>query len=149
MASKVVAKYLSTTKYSTLTLGGVLKLTGYRDSDWAGKKGARRSTSGMVYTFGDVAIVWRLRLQIIVAASSQEAEYVALAMCAREAAWLRKLMDDLALNTCAVPIKVDNTGAISHAKDDKVTTKTKHIDVYYKLGLDYAKENNQCRIHSN
>ena len=67
-----------------------------------------------------------------------EAEYIAQALCAREAAWILKLQNDFGVETNAILIHADNTGAIELARDHKSTIKSKHIDVVYHLTRDYV-----------
>ena len=71
------------------------KMVGYSDSDWAGDKDQRRSTSGYVFTLCGGAISWKSRKQDVVATSSTEAEYVALTEAAKESVWLRRLLIEL------------------------------------------------------
>ena len=75
--------------------GNFPKITGYTDSDWAGDKDDRRSTSGYVFLLGGGAISWKSRKQDVVATSSTEAEYVALTEAAKESVWLRRLLIEL------------------------------------------------------
>ncbi|RAN69314.1 Ty1/Copia family ribonuclease HI, partial [Bacillus sp. SRB_331] len=49
-------------------------LIAFSDSDWAGDKDSRRSTSGYTLMMSGSAIAWRSALQKIVACSSTEAE---------------------------------------------------------------------------
>jgi hypothetical protein len=50
---------------------------GYVDSDMAGDKDSRRSTTGYVFTIGGTIVSWISKLQKVVALSTIEAEYVA------------------------------------------------------------------------
>lgn len=62
---------------------------GFTDSDWAGDKDSRKSTSGYLYTLYGGAISWKSAKQPIVAASSTEAEYIAWTEAAKEGLWIR------------------------------------------------------------
>ena len=53
------------------------ELIGYRDSDFAGDVGDRKSTSGHIFFLGGMAISWSSQKQTIVALSSCEAKYIA------------------------------------------------------------------------
>ena len=63
---------------------GGLALEGYCDSYYAADKEKRRSTSGVVFTFGGNTISWRSSLQKVVALSSTKAEYMFSEMKGRD-----------------------------------------------------------------
>jgi hypothetical protein len=52
-------------------------LKGYSDSDYAGDKTDRKSTTGFEFQINDAPISWCSQKQPVVAVSSTEAEYVA------------------------------------------------------------------------
>ena len=87
---------------------GGLVLEGYCDSDYAADKEKRRSTSGVVFTFGGNTISWRSSLQKVVALSSTEAEYMALTDAAKEAVWLKGLVSELGFPQRSVNIHCDS-----------------------------------------
>ena len=60
-----------------------------------------------------------------------------MSKCAREALWIRKLMNDFGMDMEQISINSDNTGAISLINDDKMNAATKRIDVAYHLARDY------------
>ncbi|XP_057471979.1 uncharacterized mitochondrial protein AtMg00810-like [Actinidia eriantha] len=74
-----------------------LTLRAYSDADWAGDPTDRRSTTGYCFFLGDSLISWRSKKQSVVARSSTEAEYRALATATSELLWLRWLLQDLGL----------------------------------------------------
>ena len=96
--AKQVLRYLkgSNNRCLKFVKGTQLKLVGYSDSDWA-KSDDRRSISGYAFKLCDESslISWKSRKQSIVALSSCEAEYVALATATQEAKFLRQLFADL------------------------------------------------------
>jgi len=106
-------------------------LEGYCDSDYAADKGSRRSTSGVVFTFGGNTISWKSNLQKVVALSSTEAEYMALTDAAKEAIWLKGLVNELGFTQKTVNIHCDSQSAIALAKNAVYHERTKHIDVKY------------------
>lgn len=67
-------------------------MQGYTDSDYAGDKLDRKSTSGFIFMMGNSPISWGSNKQPMVALSSTEAEYIALAGGANEASWYRSLL---------------------------------------------------------
>ena len=76
-AAKHILRYLSGTKNRGITFGGGdLCIQGYSDSDWAGDKEQRKSTSGYVFMLNNGPISWCSKRQTTVALSSTEAEYM-------------------------------------------------------------------------
>jgi len=71
------------------------KMDGCSDSDWAGDKDQRSSTSGYVFSLCGRAILRKSRKQDVVATSTTEAEYVGLTEAAKESVWLRRLLIEL------------------------------------------------------
>ena len=80
-----ILRYLRATKDHRLTYGqnDSSELIGYSDSDWAGDKDTRRSTTGYCFLLMGASIPWAARKQHTVALSSTEAEYMALTACTK------------------------------------------------------------------
>ncbi|KAL9294554.1 putative RNA-directed DNA polymerase [Arabidopsis thaliana] len=72
-----------------------LSLVAYSDSDWAGCKETRRSTTGFCTLLGCNLISWSAKRQETVSKSSTEAEYRALTAVAQELTWLSFLLRDI------------------------------------------------------
>ncbi|XP_024028916.1 uncharacterized protein LOC112093838 [Morus notabilis] len=72
-----------------------LQVETYTDADWAGSTIDRRSTSGYCTFVGGNLVTWRSKKQNVVARSSAEAEFRALAHGICEVMWIRRLLDDL------------------------------------------------------
>ena len=74
----------------------------------------RKSTSGLCVFLGKNLIIWGARKQKVLARSSTEAEYRALAQAATEVIWLQSLFAEPKLSFCGIPIIwCDNTCATS------------------------------------
>jgi hypothetical protein len=131
-ALKRVMRYLYTTRDLWLTLGGGAGgLEGFCDADWAMQLD-RHSVSGYVFRIGGGAITWSSKRQSIVALSTAEAEYIAAVHAAKEAMWLRILLNELdAGPNGAVVLRCDNQSAIALCKDSKFHARTKHFDIRY------------------
>lgn len=68
------------------------ELFGFCDSNWARSFDDSRSTSGLCFSFGNAMFTWNSRKQDIVAQSSTEAEYVAVASATNQALCLEKCL---------------------------------------------------------
>ncbi|XP_015387678.1 secreted RxLR effector protein 161-like [Citrus sinensis] len=92
-----IMRYLKGTIFHSLhfSANSSLELHGFSDSDWAGDPIARRSTTGICFFLGDLLIYWRSKKQSVVALSTAEAEYQALANATQEVVWLRRLLGDM------------------------------------------------------
>ena len=102
----------------------------YSDADWAGSITDRRSTSGYCsFVWGNL-VTWRSKKQPVVARSSAEAEFRAMAKGICEGIWLKRLLEEL-----QVPVKFpmtlhcDNQAAISIAKNPVHHDRTKHVEI--------------------
>ena len=63
----------------------VLELVGFADSDFAGDRDSRKSTTAYFFTLGGNYISWKSQLQPLVTLSSTEAEYIAITDAFKEA----------------------------------------------------------------
>ena len=107
-----------------------LTLQAYSDADWAGDPTDRRSIIGYCFMLGDSLISWRSKKQTVVARSSTEAEYRALAATTAELIWLRWLLQDLGIDcSAATQLHCDNQSAIQIAHNDVIHERTKHIEI--------------------
>jgi hypothetical protein len=133
-AAKHVLKYLKGSKSYGLFYKseGQEELSGYHDSDWAGDKDTRRSTTGFGFFLAGSLISWRSKLQTSVSLSSTEAEYMACCFATREAVWLRRLLQDLGIQISGPTVMFqDSTGCKSLSENWRADQRTKHIDVQY------------------
>ena len=109
---------------------GNMQVIGYTDADWAGSPIDRRSTTGYCILVGGNLISWKSKKQDVVARSSAEAEYRAMAMATCELIWLKQLLNELNLGT-SDPMKLicDNQAALHIASNPVFHERTKHIEV--------------------
>lgn len=111
---------------------GSLTLQAYCDSDWAGDPDDRRSTTGFGVFPGPCPVSWCAKKQSVVARSSTEAEYQALALVTTDLYWLRMLLQNLHIPLRTPPvIRCDNLGAMALASNLVYHARTKHIEVDY------------------
>ena len=91
IAAKRVLRYLKGTRNYALNFNNKDQdLIIYSDSSWAEEQG-RKSVGGYASLCAGASISWKSSKQPIIAMSTMEAEYIALAEAAKEAQWLRKL----------------------------------------------------------
>ena len=111
-----------------------MSVQGYSDSDWAGDREDRKSTSRYVFMLNNGLISWCSRRQQTVALSSTEAEYMALTLAAKETIWIRLLMTELGLmqDDASPTVNVlEREGAIALANNPVLHSRTKHIDIQH------------------
>ncbi|RVW12206.1 Retrovirus-related Pol polyprotein from transposon TNT 1-94 [Vitis vinifera] len=102
----------------------------FSDADWAGSVTDRRSTSDYCsFVWGNL-VTWQSKKQSVVARSSAEVEFRAMAQGICEGIWLNRLLEEL-----RVPLKhpmvlyCDNQAAISIAKNPVHHDRTKHVEI--------------------
>ena len=71
---------------------------GYVDADYVSDLDDRRSTIGYVFTLGGGPICWKSMIQSLVALSTTESKYMAIAEAAKESLWLIGLVKELGIH---------------------------------------------------
>ncbi|XP_040873427.1 uncharacterized mitochondrial protein AtMg00810-like [Glycine max] len=91
-----VLRYLKGTPGSSLFFAaiGTPQLRAFSDSEWAGCRDSRRSTTGFLVYFGSSLVSWQSKKQSTVSRSSSEVEYRALASTTCELQWLTYILQD-------------------------------------------------------
>mmetsp|Transcript_31063 Transcript_31063/g.45455 ORF Transcript_31063/g.45455 Transcript_31063/m.45455 type:complete len:340 (+) Transcript_31063:1620-2639(+) len=148
-AVKRIVRYLIGTKEEGLSFGSdsKLNLEAYADADFAGLWGVEepsdatcvKSRTGYLIRLGGCPLVWKSKLQTLIAVSTMEAEYIALSMCMRELIPLKRILAELngvfkfelegALTKSTV--FEDNASAVQLATVPKMTPRSKHIALHY------------------
>ena len=114
------------------TIFGSIQLHGYTDADWVGSIQDRRSTSGYAFSIGSAVVSWASKKQPTVALSSTEAEYQGATLAARDAVWLKALLEEIGIKSQdPIPIYADNISSIMLANNPVFHARTKHIEVHY------------------
>jgi len=147
-ALKRCFQYLNATRDLGLVYGPFgekpIYFIGYTDSDWAGDRESRKSTSGYVFTVGGTAVSWASKRQQTIALSSCEAEYMAMTLATKEALWLSRFLMEIGCTGTdldTVTVHADNQGAIALAKNPEHHARTKHIDVQYHFIREHIEAN--------
>nr|KYP41500.1 Copia protein [Cajanus cajan] len=104
-------------------------LVGYSDSDFAGCKIDRKSTSRTCHFIGSALVSWHSKKQNSVALSTAEAEYVAAGSWCAQILWMKQQLSDFGLSLDHIPIKCDNNSAINLSKNPVLHSRTKHIEI--------------------
>ncbi|KAH9114804.1 hypothetical protein AeMF1_008350 [Aphanomyces euteiches] len=135
--AKRVLRYLQGTKSASLLIDGnnqvgAFQLTAYCDADFANGED-RKSISGYAVMYGSCCLSYRSRKQSIVALSTAEAEYIALADCVKELLWFSELLEELGFPQRTITVHCDNQSAIAIAKNPGQHERTKHISTKYQL----------------
>ena len=128
-----ILSYLQGTQHLDLQLGSARKdiiLTAYSDADWAGDLDNRKSRSGYVILCNNSVFIWSSKLQVCVALSSTEAEYIALSNAIRDIVWSRNMVNELGFfQDEPTVIFEDNASTIKIAESRKQLPGVKHIDI--------------------
>ena len=116
-----------------------MELIGYSDASWGNTPEERRSVSGFAFKYGPCLLTWKSSRQKSIALSTAEAEYMALSDAAREAIYMRWLLNSILgigdrdeLDS-QPPVKIfeDNQAAIRMAINPTSHDRSKHIDIRY------------------
>ncbi|CAL8991397.1 unnamed protein product, partial [Prunus brigantina] len=107
-----------------------LAIEAYTNADWDGSVSDRRLTTGYCTFVGGNLVTWHSKKQSVVARSSAEADFRAMAHCVCELLWLKILFRDLRI-TIQGPMRLfcDNKAAISIVHNPVQHDRTKHIEI--------------------
>ena len=110
-----------------------MQLTVFSDADMVGDIDGRRSTSGVLIFLQSAPISWLSLKQKVVALSTCEAKYVAVAATmACQAMGLHRLLGELTgVEAHPLALMVDNQPAIALVKNPVLHDRSKHIDVNF------------------
>jgi hypothetical protein len=138
IAAKRIVRYFAGTSKLALRFpkcNGTPVYKVHSDSDLAGVEETRKSTTGMAHLLGPVPFLLNSKNQEIVALSTFEAELIALSKNSREILYYRMLAEWLGIKQEQPTILYcDNESTIKFCRNgsDKVTSRTKHIDMRYR-----------------
>ena len=109
--------------------GSTFELLGYFDSDYAGCKVNRKSTTRTCQFIGRSLVSWSSKKQNSVALSTAEAEYVAAGACYAQLLWMKQTLKDFGCELTKISLLCDNESAIKLANNPINHSQKKHIDI--------------------
>ena len=105
------------------------QLEGFVNVDYARNIDTKKSLTGYVFIVFGGAMSWKANLQLVVAISTTEVEYMAMTEVVKEAIWLKGITEELGMYRGKVIVYCDNQSAIHLAKNQFFHKRSKHIDV--------------------
>jgi hypothetical protein len=127
--------------------GSTFDLLSYSNSDYAGCKVDRKSTSGTCQFLGRSLVSWSSKKRNSVALSTAEAEYVAAGACCAQLLWMRLTLRDFGCKFSKVPLLCDNESAIKIANNPVNQSRTKHIDMRHHFLSDHEAKGDIALSH--
>jgi hypothetical protein len=121
--------------------GARFQLVGYSDSDYAGCKIDRKSTSGGCHLLGRSLVSWSSKKQNSVALSTTEAEYIATGACCAQILYMKQSLLDYSVVLNKVPLLCDNESAVKIANNPVQHSRTKHTDIHHHFLRDHVAKN--------
>ena len=104
----------------------------YSDSDFAGFKLDRKSTSSACHLLRNNLISQFSKKQNFVALSTTEAEYVVAALNCSTMVWIKQMVKDFGMQVdYPIVTHCHNTSTINMSKNPVMHAKTKHIEIKY------------------
>jgi len=116
-------------------------LHGYTDSSLGDQTDDRHSTSGYIFLLANGAIGWTSHKQKTVAQNTTEAEYMAMADTANQAAWYQSFLEELGYQVDdPIPLHGDNKGAIDLVLNPVTSRWSKHIEIRHHVVREYIEQ---------
>ena len=141
-ATKRILRYLKHTQDVELLYpkGSQFELIGYSDSDYAGCKVDRKSTSGTCQLLGMSLVSWSSKEQNSVALSTTEAKYILAGSCCVQLLWMKLPLSDFSIKFKQVPLLCDNESAVKLTNNPVQHSRTKHMDVRHHFIRDHQQK---------
>jgi hypothetical protein len=145
-ATKRILRYLKYTQDVGIWYpkGANFELIGYSDSDYAGDKVKRKSTSGTCQLLGRSIVLWSSKKQNSIALSTAEAKYIATGSCCAQLLWMKATLRDYGIKFKNVPLLCDNESAMKLTNNPVQHQRTKHIDVRHHFVRDHQQKGDIC-----
>src|SRR6185503_6298171 len=118
--------------------GAHFDLVGFSDSDYAGCKVDRKSTSGGCQFLGRSLVSWSSKKQNSVALSTAEAKYISAGSCCAQLLWMKQTLLDYGVKFDEILLLCDNESAVKIANNPVQHSRTKHIDIHHHFLRDHV-----------
>ncbi|WVZ84198.1 hypothetical protein U9M48_031253 [Paspalum notatum var. saurae] len=118
--------------------GASFELLGYSDSDFAGCRVERKSTSGGCYLLGHSLVSWSSKKQNCVFLSTAEAEYIAAGSSCAQLLYMKQTLLDYGVKLSRIPLLCDSESAVKLANNPVQHSQTKHIDIRHHFIRDHV-----------
>lgn len=99
-------------------------MVGYYDSNYAGCKTYKKSTSGKCQILGNALVLWSCKKQDCFTLCIVEACYIATESCCTQILWLKQQLCDYIMSLGCTPLRCDNTSAINLSKNSIMHSRT-------------------------
>ena len=109
--------------------GAHFDLVGFSDSDYAGCKVDRKSTSGACQFLGRSLVSWSSKKQNFVALLTAEAEYISVGSCCAQLLWIKQTLLNYGVKFDEILLLCDNESSVKIASNPVQHSRTKHIDI--------------------
>ena len=116
----------------------ILNLVGFSDSDYAGCKVDRKSTSGGCQFLGRSLVSWSSKKQYFVALSTAEAENISAGRCCAQLLWMKQTLIDFGVKFDEILLLCDNEITVKIATNPVQHSRTKHIDIRHHFLRDHV-----------
>jgi hypothetical protein len=139
MAVKRIFRYLVHTPNLGLWYpkGSTFDLLGYSDSNYAGCKVDRKSTTRTCKFLGRSLVSWGSKKQNSISLSTAEVEYVAAGACCAQLLWMKQTLSYYSCEFSKIPLLCDNESAIKLGNNPVQHSRTKHIDIRHHFLRDH------------
>jgi hypothetical protein len=118
--------------------GATFDLIGYSDSEYAGCKIDRKSTSGGCHLLGRSLVSWTSKKKNSVALSTVEAEYIVVGAFCTQILYMKHTLLDYCVVLEKVPLLCDNESVVKIANNLVQHSRTKHIDILHHFLRDHV-----------
>jgi hypothetical protein len=139
-AVKSILRYLKHTPSVGLWYpkGATFDLIGYSDSDNAGCKIDRKSTSGGCHLLGRSLVSWTSKKQNSIALSTAEAEYIVAGACCTQILYMKQTLLDYDVVLENIPLLCVNESVVKIANNNVQHSRTKHIHIHHQFLRDHV-----------
>lgn len=134
-AAKRILRYIAGTSHYGIKLKRSIekhiKVKVYCDASYASGRD-RKFISGEIVELNGSNVIWSSRKQSVIAQSTVEAEYIAMAVTAKQLAWLRQLLGEMNIDyQKPFHLMKDNQGSIALSDNPILSRRSKHNDVRF------------------